>query len=133
MSIETTQFSSTSSMCRYTCTSVECHGFQSHQRQLIFLRESDCLGCTLLLCVVVCLTLLASFFLPSHLSLKHVHVHQSRWSDSHLEWVWPATLSFSSVQCVCVCVCMHTCTVYMYVYMYNVYTCVLKPSTRVVT
>ena len=26
------------------------------------------------LCFVVCLTLLASFFLPSHLSLKHVHV-----------------------------------------------------------
>ena len=27
-----------------------------------------------LLCLVVCLTLLASSFLPSHLSLKHVHV-----------------------------------------------------------
>ena len=37
----------------------------------------DCLGCAVLLClVVVCLTLLASF-LPSfsHLSLTHVHVH----------------------------------------------------------
>ena len=33
------------------------------------------LGCAVLLCLVVCLTLLASFFLPSHLSLKHVHVH----------------------------------------------------------
>ena len=31
------------------------------------------LRCALLLCFVVCLTLLASFFLPSHLSLKHVH------------------------------------------------------------
>ena len=30
------------------------------------------LGCAVLLCLV-CLTLLASFFLPSHLSLKHVH------------------------------------------------------------
>ena len=32
-------------------------------------------ACTLcmLLCLVVCLTLLASFFLPSHLSLKHVY------------------------------------------------------------
>ena len=30
----------------------------------------------MLLCLVVCLTLLASFFLPSHLSLKHVwHTH----------------------------------------------------------
>ena len=35
-------------------------------------RTSDCLGCAVLLCPVVCLTLLASFFLPSHLSLKHV-------------------------------------------------------------
>ena len=31
-------------------------------------------GCAVLLCLVVCLTLVASFFLPSHLSLKHVHV-----------------------------------------------------------
>ena len=30
----------------------------------------DCLGCAVLLCLVVCLALLASFFLPSHLSLK---------------------------------------------------------------
>ena len=30
------------------------------------------IGCAVLLCLVVCLTLLASFFLPSHLSLKHV-------------------------------------------------------------
>ena len=66
--------------------------------------SSDCLGCAVLLCLVVCLTmlassflpshqniysgclgcavllclvcliLLASFFLPSHLSLKHVHI-----------------------------------------------------------
>ena len=39
--------------------------FESHPRQ------SDCLGCAVLLCYVVCLTLLAPFFLPSHLSLKH--------------------------------------------------------------
>ena len=38
----------------------------------IFLRKSDCLGCAVLLCLVVCLTLLASFFLPSHLSLKYI-------------------------------------------------------------
>ena len=31
------------------------------------------LGCAVLLCLAVCLTLLASFFLPSHLSLKHAH------------------------------------------------------------
>ena len=51
-----------------------CRGLKSHPRQFIFLRKSDCLGCTVLLCLVVCLTLLASFFLPSHLSLKHVLV-----------------------------------------------------------
>ena len=56
-----------------TCT----YGFKSHPRQLIFLRKSDCLGHAVLLCLVVCLTLLASFFLPSHLSLKHVHKHLS--------------------------------------------------------
>ena len=38
--------------------------FKSHPRQLIFLRKSDCLGYAVLLCLV-CLTLLASFFLPS--------------------------------------------------------------------
>ena len=27
--------------------------------------QSDCLGCVVLLCFVVCMTLLASFFLPS--------------------------------------------------------------------
>ena len=40
-----------------------------------FLRKSDCLGCAVLLClVVVYLTLLASFFRSSHLSLKHVYL-----------------------------------------------------------
>ena len=34
-------------------------------------RTSDCSECAVLLCLV-CLTLLLSFFLPSHLSLKHV-------------------------------------------------------------
>ena len=37
--------------------------------------KSDCLVCAVLLCLVVCLTLLASFFLSSHLSLKHVYIH----------------------------------------------------------
>ena len=57
-------------ICEYminTCTCIELH-----LRQLIFLRNSDCLRYTVLLCLVVCLTLLASFFLPFHLSLKHV-------------------------------------------------------------
>ena len=48
--------------------SVECRGFESHPRQLIFLRKSDCLGCAVWLCLVVCLILLASCFLPSLIS-----------------------------------------------------------------
>ena len=38
--------------------------------QLIVLRKSDCLWCAVLLCLVVCLTLLASFFLPSESLIK---------------------------------------------------------------
>ena len=41
--------------------------YMSHPRQLIFLRKSDCLVCAVLLCLVVCLTLLlSSFLLISH-------------------------------------------------------------------
>ena len=40
------------------------------------LRKSDCLGCAVLLCLVVCLTLLASFLLPSLTpTLSHTHIH----------------------------------------------------------
>ena len=49
------------------------HGFESHPRQIIFLRKSNCLGCAVLLCLVVCLTLLASLFLPSLPLIKHVY------------------------------------------------------------
>ena len=52
-------------MCTY---SVHIH-FHVH------VQKSDCLGCAVLLCLVVCFTLLSSSFLPSHHSLKHVHVH----------------------------------------------------------
>ena len=48
--------------------------YMSHPRQLIFLRRSDCFGCAVLPCLVVYLTLLASVFLPSHLSLTCIHV-----------------------------------------------------------
>ena len=40
--------------------SIECRGFESHLRQLIFSRKSDCLGCAVLLCLV-CLFDLACF------------------------------------------------------------------------
>ena len=45
-----------------------CRGFESHLRQLIFSRKSDCLGCAVLLCLV-CLFDLACFFLSSFSSL----------------------------------------------------------------
>ena len=76
-----------------TCTMIACtrrkslgtrlyiySGFESHLRQLIFLRKSDCLGCAVLLCLV-CLFDLACFFLPSHLSLKHVYT-------AHVQYMW---------------------------------------------
>ena len=46
-------------------------------RQLIFSRKSDCLGLGVLCCfaLFVCLTLLASFFLPSHLSFKNMYIY----------------------------------------------------------
>ena len=49
----------------YCTCSVECRGFESHPRQLIFLRKSDCLGCAVLLCLVC----LFGFFLSSFSSL----------------------------------------------------------------
>ena len=36
----------------------------------MFLRKSDCLGCAVLLCLVVCLTLLASLISLKHVQLK---------------------------------------------------------------
>ena len=57
-----------SSVVECSVWSVECRGFESHPKQLIFLRKSDCLGCAVLLCLV--LFDLASFFFPSHLSLN---------------------------------------------------------------
>ena len=65
-----------SSVVEHSRQSVECRGFESHLRQLIFLRKSDCFLCAVLLClVVVCLTLFASFFLLIIFSslIKHVH------------------------------------------------------------
>ena len=41
---------------------------------MLFFRKSDYLECAVLLCLVVCLTLLASSFLLSSLSLKQASV-----------------------------------------------------------
>ena len=61
--------------------SIECRGFESHLRQLIFSRKRDCLGCAVLLCLVF-LTLLASFFLPSHLSFKNMYTFILTWKKA---------------------------------------------------
>ena len=37
------------------------------------LRKRDCLGCTVLLCLAICLTLLASYFIPSHVIKTRTH------------------------------------------------------------
>ena len=55
-------------MCNGEDLNLHAH-VESHPRHLIFLRKSDCLGCAVLLCLVVCLTLLASLILSSNLSL----------------------------------------------------------------
>ena len=52
----------------YKAEHVECSGFESHPRQLIFLRKSDYLGGAVLLCLV-CLFDLVCFFLSSFSSL----------------------------------------------------------------
>ena len=50
------------------------HGFESHLRQLIFSRKSDCLGCAVLLCLVCLFDLACFFLLPSHLSFKNMYI-----------------------------------------------------------
>ena len=79
-----------------TAVGVDCSGCVCIY-MYIHVRESDCLGCAVLLCLVVCLTLLASFFLPSHLSLNMyiiywcrlqwtcMHVHQVAWGGCGLK------------------------------------------------
>ena len=62
----------------YTCT-YTVHVHVCTQGSSFFLWKSDCLGCIVLLCFVVCLTLLASFFLLSacliNMNIKRLHVH----------------------------------------------------------
>ena len=64
-----------------------------------------CIVCAVLLCFVVCLTLLASFFLPSHLSLKQCQ--QSYTSTLCLSH--PRQLIFDCLGCavlLCLVVCL---------------------------
>ena len=50
---------------------MECRGFESHPRQL---RKVTALGVLCCFALFVCLTLPASFFLPSHLSFKNMYI-----------------------------------------------------------
>ena len=49
-----------------------CRGFESHP---FFLGEVTALGVLCCFALFVCLTLLASFFLPSHISFKNMYIH----------------------------------------------------------
>ena len=100
-----------SSVVERSVKSVECRGFKSDPRQLIFIRKSDCLGCAVLLCLV-CLTLLASFFLPSHLSLKHVYIYNELCTtymyvvhNVYIMCILKLHMGTAGVDsCVCICV-----------------------------
>ena len=50
--------------------SIECRGFESHRGSSFFLGKVTALVVLCCFALFVCLTLLASFFLPSHPSLK---------------------------------------------------------------
>ena len=89
--------------------SVECRGFESSSRQLTYIWKSDCLGCVVLLCLVVCLTVLASFFLLSHLPLKHVY--------TCIMYMYTYMYMYVCMYCTCI-------KFFMYMYkIYYIYTC----------
>ena len=68
--------------------------------------KNVCLGYPVLLRLVVCLTLLASFFLPYHLSLKHVHVYLYMHVHVHVQCTCIYIIHLGSdfqslIQCTC--------------------------------
>ena len=65
--------------------SVECRGFESHPRQLIFLLIIDCLGCAVLLCFVVYMTLLASIWSIVCTLHNYIHVHLEQCVYMHID------------------------------------------------
>ena len=68
----------------YTCTCTSGGIRIPPEAAHIFLWNSDCFGCIVLLCFVVCMTLLASFFLTSvsliknFFSLHHAYLNAMR-------------------------------------------------------
>ena len=124
-----TQYTQGSHMYMYI--HVECHGFKFDLRQLIFLRKSDCLGCAVLLCLVVCLTLLASFFLPSHLShhdctRSSLETCSCRFESKAVPvFLFQALSTVNTLSCLALC---SLCTIYTYtvlscslLFMYYIY------------
>ena len=89
----------------YSVYSVECHGFESHPRLLIFSCGSDCLGCVVLVWFVVCMTLLASFFPLSASLNKHVHV-QYMYSTCtvHVQYMYKKHV-YTVCHNTCTCMC----------------------------
>ena len=79
--------------------SIECRGFESHPGSSFFLGKVTALGVLCCFALFVCLTLLASFFLPSHLSFKNMYMH-----------VYRALTPF-------VVTCIHVHTLYIYMFM----------------
>ena len=59
---------------------MSCLGWDSNPHvQLIFLGKVTAFGVLCCFALFVCLTLLASFFLPSHLSFKNMYIHALLW------------------------------------------------------
>ena len=59
-----------------------CRGFESHPGSSFFLGKVTALGVLCCFALFVCLTLLASFFLPSHLSFKNMYIERNIFSES---------------------------------------------------
>ena len=95
--------------------------------------------CAVLLCLVVCLTLLASFFLPSHLSLKHVCtfniIHVASISKHHVMRSSRVSPSFplrgSKVTLQFVCVEGESQAIYMYTAIYSSTECQYGSDTDI--
>ena len=85
--------------------------FKSHQRQLIFLRKSDCLGCAVLLCLVVCLTMLASSLINTCTLTVCLYCAKVVIDDLCTNMVGKsgnkAVVSLATCTCTCTCTCMY--------------------------
>ena len=87
-----------------------------------FLGKVTALGVLFCFALFVCLTLLASFFLPSHLSLKHVYMYTWRKATHTREPLDPLIHLQASFSLQKIISCLHSkCTMYYVVNIYHVY------------